>query len=699
LFIDEIHNLVGAGSAEGGMDAANMLKPALARGELQVIGATTIAEYRKYIEKDAALERRLQPLLVKEPTLEQTLEILQAIAPRYELFHGVKYTKESLEAAVKLSERYITDRFLPDKAIDLMDEAGALVHMETVIGLEEDAPSPQVTEHDVAAILSEWSSIPIGKLESGEMDRLRRLEEDLTARVKGQSRAVKSVARAVRRSRSGLRDTRRPIASFLFCGPTGTGKTELCKTLAETYYGSEKDMIRIDMSEYMEKHSVSRLTGPPPGYIGYEEGGQLTEAVRRSPHSVVLLDELEKAHGDVLNILLQIMEDGMLTDGKGRTVNFKNTILVMTSNVGSKRILDMVRGEKDAESAVYITSASMEATSAPVNGAASAAMEPMRPEEVLKRLQNNPAAMGLMMEAASDPDLMGAMRTAMGGSPADLLKAGRDNPKVASFLKKLWGAIDETTATAMSTENTSNASKPSDLNAIRGSIEDAVSTWTNPAADTFASGLVEKMQDMTTSATSIEGNSFEPPNVGSKDDDSLYTKLSQVVKDELEATMKPELLNRMDEIVVFSPLSPADLTAIASLLLQMTVKRAESERQIQIQLGDSLVERVRDEGSAQAATFGARPMRRAAQRFLEDSISDAIIKGFLDEGDSAKVDLARVGADGTCYVEITRGRDGQTLEVEIEDGSGGIGSGTPLMKRQTENINGDTTLETQALRS
>jgi len=470
------------------------------------------------------------------------------------------------------------------------------------------------------------------------------------------------------------------------CALSTCSKTELCKTLAETYYGSEKDMIRIDMSEYMEKHSVSRLTGPPPGYIGYEEGGQLTEAVRRSPHSVVLLDELEKAHGDVLNILLQIMEDGMLTDGKGRTVNFKNTILVMTSNVGSKRILDMVRGEKDAESAVDITSASMEATSAPVNGAASAAMEPMRPEEVLKKLQNNPAAMALMMEAASDPDLMGAMRTAMGGSPADLLKAGRDNPKVVSFLKKLWGAIDETTAIA-STEN--NASKPSGLDAIRGSIEDAVSTWTNPAADTFASGLVERMQDMTTSA----------PNVGSNDDDSLYTKLSQVVKDELEATMKPELLNRMDEIVVFSPLSPADLTAIASLLLQMTVKRAESERQIQIELGDSLVDRVRDEGSAQAATFGARPMRRAAQRFLEDSISDAIIKGFLDEGDSAKVDLARVGADGTCYVEITRGRDGQTLEVEIEDGSGGIGSGTPLMKRQTENINGDTTLETQALRS
>lgn len=276
LFIDEIHNLVGAGSAEGGMDAANMLKPALARGQLQVIGATTIAEYRKYIEKDAALERRLQPLLVKEPTVEQTLSILVAIAPRYELHHGVSYSMESLEAAVKMSERFITDRFLPDKAIDLLDEAGALVHMKSVKSKGDDDDNdddnigpPTVTEHDVATVLSQWSSIPLGKLESGEMERLRQLEDDLTARVKGQGRAVRAVARAIRRARSGLRDTRRPIASFLFCGPTGTGKTELCKTLAETYFGSEKEMIRIDFSEYMEKHSVSRLTGPPPGYIGY----------------------------------------------------------------------------------------------------------------------------------------------------------------------------------------------------------------------------------------------------------------------------------------------------------------------------------------------------------------------------------------------------------------------------------------------
>ena len=423
-----------------------------------------------------------------------------------------------------------------------------------------------------------------------------------------------------------------------------------------------------------------------PGYIGYDEGGQLTEAVRRAPHSVVLLDELEKAHSDVLNILLQIMEDGMLTDGKGRTVNFKNTILVMTSNVGSKRILDVARGEDKSMN----TAAPME-TPAPRNDASP--VEPMRPEEVLKRLQNNPAAMSLMMEAASDPDLMGAMRTAMGGSPADLLKAGRGNPKVASFLKKLWSAIDDTTAAGES--SASSSPTPSGLDAIRGSIEDAISTWTNPAADTFATGLVEKMQDMTSSAELTASEQFKV----SVDDDSLYTKLSQVVKEELEASMKPELLNRMDEIVVFSPLSSDDLTSIARLLLQQTVKRAEAERQMHLELGESLIERVRDEGSAQASTFGARPMRRAAQRFLEDTISDVIVKGFLEEGDSAKVELARVQSDGTCYVEVTRKRDGKRMEVEVEDGSGGIGSGVPLRKRKTENVNGEMELETETIRS
>ena len=271
LFVDEVHTLVGAGSADGeSMDAANMMKPALARGQLQLIGATTIAEYRKHIEKDGALERRLQPILVKEPTVDQTLDILTAVAPKYESHHKVQYTTDALEAAAKYSERYINDRFLPDKAIDLLDEAGALVHMDALLaGEDDDAQPPQVTDQSVAQVLSEWTSIPLGRLEQGEMDRLLSLEDELTARVKGQSKAVRAVARAIRRARSGLRDPQRPVASFLFCGPTGTGKTELCKTLAETYFSSEKDMVRIDMSEYMEKHSVSRLTGPPPGYIGY----------------------------------------------------------------------------------------------------------------------------------------------------------------------------------------------------------------------------------------------------------------------------------------------------------------------------------------------------------------------------------------------------------------------------------------------
>jgi ATP-dependent Clp protease ATP-binding subunit ClpC len=284
LFIDEIHNLVGAGAAEGGIDMANILKPYLARGQLQLIGATTIAEYRKYIEKDAALERRLQPVMVKETNVEQTISILEAVQSNYAKHHDVKYTPAALHAAAVLSERYITDRFLPDKALDLLDEAGAIAQLEN-----DGVETPVVTEHVIAELISEMSGIPVGKLESSEMDRLRSLDDQLENRIKGQPKACSAVGRAIRRARSGLRDPKRPVASFLFCGPTGTGKTELCKTLAETYYGSEKDMIRIDMSEYMDKHTVSRLTGPPPGYIGYEEGGQLTEAVRRAPHSVVLL--------------------------------------------------------------------------------------------------------------------------------------------------------------------------------------------------------------------------------------------------------------------------------------------------------------------------------------------------------------------------------------------------------------------------
>ena len=388
LFLDELHTIVGAGSAEGAVDAANILKPALGRGELRVVGATTLAEYRRYIEKDAALERRFQPITVGEPTEEQALAILRALRPRYESHHRLKISDEALAAAVTLSRRYITGRFLPDKAVDLMDEAASRVRLaaqapsQELLAIEEkldalrrekrDAVAAQdfekaarlrdveldyreqaqrertarrkalgggcgtVTEEDVAQVASGWTGIPVARLTGDERERLLRLEQTLHERIVGQDEAVAAVARAVRRARSGVRDPRRPVGSFLFLGPTGVGKTELCKTLAEALFGAEDAMIRIDMSEYMERHAVSRLIGAPPGYVGFDEGGQLTEKVRRRPYSLVLLDEIEKAHADVWNLLLQILEDGAVTDAQGRRVDFGNTVVVMTSNLGGR---------------------------------------------------------------------------------------------------------------------------------------------------------------------------------------------------------------------------------------------------------------------------------------------------------------------------------------------------------------------------
>jgi len=341
LFIDELHTLVGAGAAEGGIDAANVLKPALARGELQVMGATTVSEYRQYIEKDAALERRFQPILVGEPSVEETVEILAKIRPKYEEYHGVTYSDDALEAAAKLSWRYVPDRFLPDKAIDLVDEAGAAKQFGYAKDDEDaDEAAMDVTAEDVAAVVSTWTGIPVTALSSDESSSLLQLEARLHERVIGQDEAAQAIGRAVRRARVGLSSPTRPVASFLFSGPTGVGKTELAKALAAEYYGEEKAMIRLDMSEYMESFAVSRLTGPPPGYVGYEAGGQLTEAVRRRPHAVLLLDEIEKAHPDVYNILLQILDDGRLTDNKGRTIDFTNVLLIMTSNLGSRAILE-----------------------------------------------------------------------------------------------------------------------------------------------------------------------------------------------------------------------------------------------------------------------------------------------------------------------------------------------------------------------
>ncbi|CAB9518151.1 protein ClpB [Seminavis robusta] len=695
LFLDEIHQLVGAGAAEGGIDGAQQLKPALARGQLQIIGATTIAEYRKYIEKDAALERRLQPVMVKEPSIEQTVGILEALQDNYERHHGVTYTHEALVAAAKLAERYINDRFLPDKAIDLMDEAGAVAHLSG----EENVV---VTEATIAEIISEWSNIPIGKVQEAEQSQLLQLEHDMTARVKGQRRAVQAVARAIRRSRSGLRDPNRPVASFFFCGPTGTGKTELCKTLAETYYGSEKDMVRIDMSEYMEKHSVSRLTGPPPGYIGYEEGGQLTEAVRKNPHCTVLLDEIEKAHQDVLNILLQILEDGILTDGKGRTVNFKNVVLVMTSNVGSKRILEVSREDPFApppppapttQQSTTPVDTSLDATRAAVDGSG---VEPMKPEEVLERMQNNPDAVQLMMEASSDPVIMQAMRTAMDGSPAQLLQAGRENPAVAKFLERLWAVLDKD-GTKTPTTQPPSVNGNSGLDAIRGAVEESTDEWSDPAKTTFSTGLMEQLEGRADAAT-VSMIDADERNA------ALYPKYLEVVTEALEAQMKPEFLNRIDEIVVFSPLSQNDLSNIADLILQKTVDRAQKElKGMEILVQPSLVERVVQEGSANAAQFGARPMRRAAQRFLEDAVSDAIIQGFIQEGDVVEIDVAgdKNGSSAPGVLEeiiVKRRRDGKTISVIVEDGSGGIGQASSSPSSMVgPSVEGQLKAQSQAL--
>ena len=358
LFIDELHTLIGAGGAEGAMDAANILKPALSRGELQVIGATTVEEYRKHIEKDAALERRFQPIMVEEPSEEETVEILKGVRGNYERHHQVEITDEALEAAVKLSKRYISDRFLPDKAIDLMDEACARVRLggmqspkersslEAQIekergkaGRGRSRKALRVGENEIAQVVAEWTKIPVSKLAETEAQKLRKLEGTLHKRVIAQDEAVAAVARAVRRGRVGLKDPGRPIGSFLFLGPTGVGKTELSKALAEVLFGREEAMIRVDMSEYMEKHSVSKLIGAPPGYVGHDDGGQLSEKVRRNPYTVILFDEIEKAHPDVFNILLQVLDDGRITDSQGRTVDFKNTVIIMTSNAGAGSII------------------------------------------------------------------------------------------------------------------------------------------------------------------------------------------------------------------------------------------------------------------------------------------------------------------------------------------------------------------------
>lgn len=527
LFIDELHTLIGAGGAEGAIDAANILKPALARGEIQVIGATTLAEYKKHIEKDAALERRFQPVTVGEPNVEDAIAILQGIRDRYEAFHRAKITDEAIEAAVKLSHRYISDRYLPDKAIDLMDEAASRVRLgafskpDDVKGLEqelarihaekeaaiiaqefeqaarlrdaEQALREQlearqrswkqggserivVTADDIAQVVAGWTGVPVRKLAEAESERLLKLEDILHQRVIGQEAAVKAVARAVRRARAGLKDPKRPIGSFVFLGPTGVGKTELARALAEALFGDENAMIRLDMSEYMEKHTVSRLVGAPPGYVGYEEGGQLTEKVRRKPYAVLLLDEIEKAHPDVFNMLLQVLEDGRLTDGQGRTVDFKNTVIIMTSNVGAKHLQRQGGG-----------------------------------------------TMGFV---------------------------------------------------------------------------------TRPEAET-------------------------------SDDEAKKRVLEEVKK-----LFRPEFLNRVDELIVFSSLRDEELTRIIDIMLADLGRRLQ-ENEIALEVSDKAKRELIKEGMD--ITYGARPLRRAIQKLVEDEIAEMLLRRGVASGDTVQVDADEAG--------------------------------------------------------
>ena len=530
IFIDEIHTLVGAGATEGAMDAANILKPALARGEFQVVGATTLDEYKKHIEKDAALERRFQPVLVGEPSEEDALEILKGLRDRYEAFHKAKITDEALEAAVSLSSRYITDRFLPDKAIDVVDEAASKVRMKVfsaapdVKALEtqladvkkekEAAVTAQefekaaemrdeekriekeindkkkaakensdaklvVTDEDIASVVAQWTGIPVSKIAHEESESLLHLEEELHKRVIGQDEAVVAISKAVRRARAGLKDPKRPIGSFLFLGPTGVGKTELARALAVALFGDETAMIRLDMSEYMEKHTVSRLVGAPPGYVGYEEGGQLTDAVRRKPYSVILLDEVEKAHADFFNILLQVLDDGRLTDSQGRTVDFRNTVIIMTSNLGAK-----------------------------------------------------------------------ALR--------------KDSPELGF--------------------------------------------------------LAAKKADSNTEDVSVVN----------------FKEAKKSVMDSVKRHFRPEFLNRIDEMIVFHALTSNDLKQIVTILMDTVVKRL-GDMGLSLEISPAAMDLLVKEGSD--FSMGARPLKRAIQRLIEDPISDLILQGNAPEGAIIKADV------------------------------------------------------------
>jgi len=636
LFMDEIHLLIGAGSAEGGMDAANVLKPALARGQLQLIGATTVSEYRQHIESDAALERRLQPLMVKEPSIPQTLEIVKTLIPAYQKHFDVEYSDESLELAVNLSERYIKDRFMPDKALDVIDEAGALV---------SNRKDKLVTDDDVLKVVAQVSGVPVSGLKSDASVKVMGLQDVLQDRVVGQPAAVKCVVRCLKRYHAGMRDEKRPVGCFLFAGPTGVGKTELCKQLASEYYTSKSDLIRLDMSEFMESHTVSKLIGPPPGYIGYEAGGVLTNAVRKNPHSILLLDEFEKAHPDVWNVLLQIMEDGILTDGKGRTVFFRDTVVVLTSNVGSKKVLDVANGYTVDRT---IPDATFKPIAADADNKAtkSSAKPTLTQAELMQKVQGNPKAMAVIQDAMKDQELLKIIQTPH-NTPADMAS----NPKVEKFLGQIWDALD-----------------------MGGSLDD----------QEFMAGLFSQVDEQAKQVESKQENSVEVTARPIVAQSEMYKEMASVVKEELQSVIRPEILNRLDEIIVFEPLQPDALVDIANLLLNDSINRAKRESKINFTISNSLMQRIVNEGGMDSQ-FGARPMRRAVQRYFEDTVSEAIVSNFIADGDDVLVDVSEGGS--TFSVNIVSLKNGSSMAVEVDEYSGGIG-GNASSAANTLSVNG-----------
>lgn len=603
LFIDEIHTLIGAGDAGGSMDASNIIKPYLSRGQLQIIGTTTIAEYRKNFEKDRAFERRFQQILCNEPSEEVAVEMIKILQPNYEKYHNVSYSPEAVQSAVHLSKRYIGERFLPDKAIDLMDEAAAQIKLSQAQGKRNDNV---IKPEDIEQVVSRWTGVPITKLTEKESEKLLHLEDLIHKNFINHERAVKAVAEAVRRGRIGLANANRPIASFIFLGPTGTGKTELAKVLAEIMFGRKDAMIRLDMSEYMEKHEVAKLVGAPPGYVGYEEGGQLTEAVRTKPYSIVLFDEIEKAHPDVFNIMLQLLEDGRLTDNKGNTISFKNTVIICTSNIGS----DIIREKLQDSGATAVT----------VDGGANAQNPQAAQTPGTPQAPGQPVASGV-----TDPS-------------AQVVQQPGQVPTPSTTTPQPGVPVDPTAPVQTPQTPAGNPMDPNQQ-AVQNLMNAQIQQANQTAVDSNAQPQQTNQQINNPATTPVT-----PPQTGGAASQSIvadpaasgdYKKLAAILMEQLTKHFRPELINRFDEVVVFEPLTRDNMEQIAKLNVEST-KKMLAEQNVDLQISSSALTQLAKEGYDPA--YGARPLRRLIQRSIENPIAIYLIDGSLKGGDTVLVD-------------------------------------------------------------